>query len=159
MARTSLIKKAAALRTHTHHSQPSVSLPPSKPIMHDYPGLGLPLRDLVQDKYGFYPIGAHGSNYGADSEPIYVREVAMMDVMEKLTDKPDWNRKVFDDEIVEKWKKEALAVPDQDLYKLATSGKRQYWGEDGVEVQDDEGGVMPENILNDTAFNCVRIHF
>jgi len=47
----------------------------------------------------------------------------MMDVMEKLTDKAQWNKKVFDDEIVEKWKKEALATPKKQLYSIATSGE------------------------------------
>lgn len=36
----------------------------------------------------------------------------MMDIMSKLTDKPEWHRKVFNKKIVAKWKKEALAVPD-----------------------------------------------
>lgn len=136
MARTSQIRKFATLRQHSYSSS---FLPTPKPAIYDYPGLGLPLRHLVQDKYGFYPIGAHGSIYEADSEPIFVREVAMMDVMEKLTDRTEWSRKVFDEEIVAKWKKEALALKDEDFYKLATSGKSQYWGDDGVELRDDDG--------------------
>ncbi|QRD01789.1 hypothetical protein JI435_144630 [Parastagonospora nodorum SN15] len=153
MARTSQIKKVATLRQRSY-SSPSSFLPTPKPAIHDYPGLGLPLRHLVQDKYGFYPIGAHGSNYEAHSEPIFVREVAMMDVIERLTDKTEWSRKVFDEEIVAKWKKEALALKDEDFYRLATSGKSQYWGDDGVELRDDDGGVMPDNILNGVAFDC-----
>lgn len=39
----------------------------------------------------------------------------MMAVMDLLTDKPDWHIKVFDDEIAEKWRQEALAWPDDDL--------------------------------------------
>jgi hypothetical protein len=99
------------------------------------------------------------SNYGSESEPLFVRELAMMDVMEKLTDKPDWHKKVFDEEIVGKWKKEALTVPDEEMYRLATSGKMQYWGEDGMEMRDYDGGVMPENIMNEGAFDCVSIIF
>ncbi|KAM6491104.1 Protein of unknown function (DUF4246) domain containing protein [Amanita muscaria] len=38
-----------------------------------------------------------------------------MRLMNQLTDKPDWNIKVFDDDIANKWKNEALAVGDVDI--------------------------------------------
>ena len=137
-------------------------------VMYDYPGLGLPLRYNEQGDYGFYPIGAHGSNYGSDSDLIFVRELAMMDVMEKLTDKPDWHKKVFDDEIVDKWRREALAVPDQEFYQLATSGKKP-WEEQEQEPEEEEDsdeyyhiqrrgdGIdsKPEGILSQRAFDYV----
>jgi hypothetical protein len=131
----------------------------SGPTMYEYPGLGLPLRHNDQDNYGFYPIGAHGNAYGSDSEPIFVRELAMMDVMEKLTDKPDWHKKVFDDEIVSKWRTEALSIPNEELFKLATSGKHQYWHPNNngqPEFRDDDPGMMPEGIMSEQAFACVR---
>jgi hypothetical protein len=114
-------------------------------VMPDYPGLGLPIRHENWDIDGF----PHGAEYSdaTDSELLYVRELAMMDVMEKLTDKPDWNKKVFDKAIVAKWGTEALAVPDYDLYLLAN--------EDGP----DEYGQQLEGILDGNAFDCVRIHF
>ncbi|KAF2442510.1 hypothetical protein P171DRAFT_364692 [Karstenula rhodostoma CBS 690.94] len=37
-----------------------------------------------------------------------LRERNMMGVMDRLTDKPEWGRKVFDEDIVAKWKKEAM---------------------------------------------------
>ncbi|KAL6711466.1 hypothetical protein ACN47E_004400 [Coniothyrium glycines] len=133
--------------------------PDSRPVMHEYPGLGLPLRHNEQNKYGFYPIGAHGSCYGSDSLPIPVREVAMMDIMEKLTDKDNWHKKVFDTTIVEKWKKEALAIPNEMLWKLAIDGKRQYYGEEeGHDVQffDDskKWTETEKGIMTETAFDC-----
>jgi hypothetical protein len=36
----------------------------------------------------------------------------MMELMNRLTDKPDWDKKVFDDDIVSKWRQEALTVND-----------------------------------------------
>lgn len=90
--------------------------------MPDYPGLGLPLRHFPQN-YNVYPLGAHGNCYGGDSDLLPVREVAMMAVMDKLMDKPDWHKKVFDEGIIEKWRKEALEYPDDELWKLATGGK------------------------------------
>jgi hypothetical protein len=129
------------------------------PTTYEYPGLGLPVRHNEQENYGFYPIGAHGNVYGSETEPIYVRELAMMDIMDKLTDKLDWHKKVFDDDIVSRWRTEALSIPNEILYKLATSGKRQYWvpNNDGQpEIRDDDLDVIPGSIMSEQAFACVR---
>lgn len=89
---------------------------------HSYPGLGLNLRYHDQDGRGdgrneeIYPIGIHPNCYGADSEMLLIREVAMMIVMNQLTDKLDWHVKVFDDTIDEKWIEEGLALPVEPLY-------------------------------------------
>lgn len=40
--------------------------------------------------------------------PLMLRERNMLAVMDRLTDKPEWSRKLFDEDIVAKWKKEAL---------------------------------------------------
>ena len=86
--------------------------------LNSYPGLGLNLRHHDQDgrDHEIYPIGIHPECYGADSEMLLVREVAMMIVMDRLTDKPDWHVKVFDDAIAEKWIQEGLALPVERLY-------------------------------------------
>ncbi|KAF2649455.1 hypothetical protein K491DRAFT_698080 [Lophiostoma macrostomum CBS 122681] len=126
--------------------------------MPKYPGLGLELRHNPQDDYGFYPIGAHGSCYASESELLPIRELAMMSIMDKLTDKEDWQKKVFDEAIVAKWRKEALEIPDQEFVKLATSDKYQYWDvngyvttrEDNVYNSDPRGleGVMDADTFN-----------
>ena len=61
-------------------------------------------------------MGIHHNYSGAETPMIPVRERAMMLVMDRLTDKPNWHIKVFDDEIVTKWKAEALAWSDDDLW-------------------------------------------
>jgi Protein of unknown function (DUF4246) len=131
--------------------------------MEKYPGLGLPLRHDDDPDTGFYPIGAHGSCRGATSGLLPVREVAMMSIMERLTDKNDWHKKVFDESIVSKWREEALGIPDRDLWSLATSGKWQLYNEDGsVTVQEHIGteGVVPlEGIMTETVFECVSSSF
>ena len=38
------------------------------------------------------------------------REIMMLRIMNELTDKPEWNRKVFDETIIQKWRAEALAT-------------------------------------------------
>lgn len=48
----------------------------------------------------------------------------MMIVMERLTDKPDWHIKVFDDTITDKWIEEGLAIPVRPLYnEIVRDGK------------------------------------
>ena len=42
------------------------------------------------------------------AKPIMVRERVMIALMATLKDKPNWERKVFDDEIVQTWRGEAL---------------------------------------------------
>ncbi|KAF2490543.1 hypothetical protein BU16DRAFT_470413 [Lophium mytilinum] len=126
--------------------------------MPKYPGLGLPLRHNEQDNYGFYPIGAHGSCYGSDSDILPVRELAMMSVMDRLTDKENWHKKVFDEKIVSNWRKEALAIPDKALWKLAFQEKSQWWGENGdLNVRDDfsiNHVTQLEGIMTENTFDC-----
>lgn len=113
--------------------------------MPEYPGWNMDLRWTDQEwRQGLgravtYPIGIHYNCFGASSAMLLVREVALMLVMERLTDKPDWHVKVFDDEIAEKWKTEALAWPNTDLW-------------DRIAQLDPSNGrwnpKMPENILD-----------
>jgi hypothetical protein len=134
-----------AKRFAPHHQR--IDAGQGEGAVNQYPGLGLPLRYIPKHDYGYYPGSA--SLHGSESELILVRELAMMDVMEKLTDKLDWHKKVFDDAIVEKLEKEMLAIPDDTLYHLATTGKAR-WGEreDGIDSK-------PEGIMNPTAFKYV----
>lgn len=39
----------------------------------------------------------------------------MMEIMNRITDKPDWHKKVFDDTIAGKWKQEALAMHTDEI--------------------------------------------
>ncbi|KAJ3502518.1 hypothetical protein NMY22_g18557 [Coprinellus aureogranulatus] len=43
---------------------------------------------------------------------ITLREVTMLGFMNAVTDKPEWTKKVFDEEIVKKWKAEAVTSSD-----------------------------------------------
>ena len=46
-------------------------------------------------------------------EPLTVRERNMMQVVNAITDKPDWRRKVFDETIIAKWRAEAVTEEGQ----------------------------------------------
>lgn len=110
-----------------------------------YPGwnLGLRWHRQLQGESRFqYPVGIHANCYGADSEMLSVREVAMMLVMECLSDKLDWHVKVFDDEIADKWRQEAMAWPDDDLWDRIANLPEYVANRPDAEPQ------RPRNILN-----------
>jgi hypothetical protein len=53
--------------------------------------------------------GPSGSRlpHGADawsSSALTLRDLTMMEIMDQLTDKEEWDRKVFDENIVSKWR-------------------------------------------------------
>lgn len=86
------------------------------------PGIGMEIdADLDEDslrraKHALGP-GWHDAAYFADGiegwqgQRLTVREIAMLGLMESITDKPNWDTKVFDDTIVEKWRAEAMELP------------------------------------------------
>lgn len=45
----------------------------------------------------------------------------MMGIMERLTEKKEWQKKVFDDDITTRWREEAMAIPDDVLMKAAAA--------------------------------------
>ncbi|PGH14080.1 hypothetical protein AJ80_06084 [Polytolypa hystricis UAMH7299] len=92
-------------------------------MLHDYPGINLDLRHYPQEEEPVYPIGASPNCWGTDSALLPIREVFMMVLMDRLTDKVDWHKKVFDEEIVAKWRKEALEQPEDQLYLHIIEGK------------------------------------
>jgi hypothetical protein len=126
--------------------------------MSKYPGLGLPLRHHLQEEV-HYPIGAHASCYGAKSDLLSIRELAMMSIMDSLTDKEDWQKKVFDDKTVSRWREEALAIPDEQFCDLATRDKSQYWDENGkLNLRHDYSADITKGlkgIMNTNTFDCV----
>ncbi|KAK8113558.1 hypothetical protein PG984_014084 [Apiospora sp. TS-2023a] len=102
---------------------------------HKYPGLGLDLRHYASggwpNRLPCYPIGHCANLHGATSDLIQVREVFMMAIMDRLTDKPDWDKKVFDEEIVAKWRAEALQMPEEGIYRMVTEHvEPKLYGED-----------------------------
>lgn len=51
---------------------------------------------------------AHGEREWRQTPGVTAREQAMVDLMNKVTDKPGWNVDVFNDEIVDNWRKWAF---------------------------------------------------
>jgi hypothetical protein len=92
----------------------------AKPANLSYPGVNLPLRCWVKG----FRMGSCEGVEGASSDLLPMREVAMMLLMDRLTDKPNWHEKVFDDAIVAKWRAEALTQPEDDVYNEIVAEKR-----------------------------------
>lgn len=72
------------------------------------PGFGQPV-DLELDIYKDDRF-RHGVNDFLN-ERLTVREIAMLGLMDAITEKPRWQEKIFDETIVEKWRNEATAMP------------------------------------------------
>ncbi|KAF2205071.1 hypothetical protein GQ43DRAFT_363257 [Delitschia confertaspora ATCC 74209] len=74
------------------------------------PGFGLPLDTLPKwerstEKQPRFP---HAIADNFETSGVTVRERRMLDFINQITDKPEWDRKVFDETIVAKWKREAV---------------------------------------------------
>jgi hypothetical protein len=80
----------------------------------------------------------------------------MMIIMDRLMDKEDWHKKVFDDEIVSKWRKEALEYPDNSLWQQATGGKvNKRWADQ--DFNSATSGIKPlTGIISNEAVDYVR---
>lgn len=127
---------------------PSIAMSATLP---NYPGLGLRLKHAAYEKYC--------SN--TDSALLPLREVAMMAIVSQLTDKPDWHRKVFDEEIVAKWKKEAMAVPDN-VWVQAAAAPNSKWEavlsakEEEQDEEDDDERLPPiRGVISDQVWEYV----
>ena len=70
-------------------------------------GFGLPLN-LYVDSFRCAIMDWQG-------QTLTVRELDMIKLMNQITDKPSWDRKVFDDTVTEKWRQEARDAEDLDI--------------------------------------------
>lgn len=80
------------------------------------PGFGRPLDDypsaFESKETRIRPRFPHAIADGIIHQPISRREFRMLLFINQITDKPEWERKVFDDAIVERWRREAVAWHD-----------------------------------------------
>lgn len=89
------------------------------------PGFGLPIdtfppSTLPPDgKRARFP---HAIADECDSTGVTLRERRMLDFINKITDKPEWERKIFDEIIVDKWRGEACVWNAEldDIYLSST---------------------------------------
>ncbi|KAF2269107.1 hypothetical protein CC78DRAFT_557965 [Lojkania enalia] len=77
------------------------------------PGFGLPVTTLAEwDRKKSLVRFPHGIADYFGSNGITLRERRMLQFMDQISDKPEWERKVFNEEIVGKWKEEAVRWDD-----------------------------------------------
>ncbi|KAJ5670593.1 uncharacterized protein N7477_005956 [Penicillium maclennaniae] len=106
----------------------------------DLPGFTLPLdcvrhesnNDGIFDRDWLFP-NALEEEGDADGFLYTFREILMMRVMNTITDKPDWERKVFNEDITNKWRKE-VSESGQGVSKAMMDWivKELQWKTDGL---------------------------
>ncbi|RHZ72328.1 hypothetical protein CDV55_101325 [Aspergillus turcosus] len=93
------------------------------------PGFGLPLdyAPMEQNIYGvqnrsLFPTSLDDRDIArgdVDQPVLTLRERGMVRVMERITDTPDWHKKVNNPEVAEAWKQEAMAGPEDITKNMA----------------------------------------
>ncbi|CAK7203856.1 hypothetical protein SEUCBS139899_006605 [Sporothrix eucalyptigena] len=80
------------------------------------PGFGLPRKHgwTRDETEKMFPHALDSEGRGKLSKGLFLRERRMLAFMDNITDKPEWERKVFDEAIVDKWRAEAKAMPEED---------------------------------------------
>ncbi len=74
-----------------------------------FPGLGLPI-DHEGKGLATFPLAVGDRPW--TSNGVTLREQRMLDFVSQITDKPDWEVKVFDEDIVSRWRAEADVRPE-----------------------------------------------
>ncbi len=75
-----------------------------------FPGLGLPIDHEGKGLTAF-PLAIGDEPW--TSQGVTLREQRMLDFIGQVTDKPDWEVKVFDEDIVSRWRAEADVRPEE----------------------------------------------
>ncbi|PYH42267.1 DUF4246 domain-containing protein [Aspergillus saccharolyticus JOP 1030-1] len=86
----------------------------AQPVKIELPGYGLPLN--YEPKIERLPNALDGKDIydGYIGNLLVHREILMLQIMNTISEKPDWDRKVFDDEIIAKWRQE-ISESGQDV--------------------------------------------
>jgi hypothetical protein len=77
------------------------------------PGFGLPVDYLPERKRHDNSRFPHAIADNYTSLGLTFRERRMLDFINQITDKADWDRKVFDENIVSKWREEASKYSEE----------------------------------------------
>lgn len=86
------------------------------------PGYGLGLRQRYEsgeEEKGEFPVLVDDEEDGWKAATLLIREYCMLKVLENLTNKPEWWKKVFDAEIAARWKAEMLSMDWEQYHKNA----------------------------------------
>ncbi|CAH0025806.1 unnamed protein product [Clonostachys rhizophaga] len=113
-------------------------------VQFKYPDVDIDLRHHPGLDENHYPVVCHPNVRRIESPILPMREVGMMLLMDKLTDKPEWFKKVFDDKIVEKWRRESQTQSEDGLFATIMRDKM------------DAPVPQPKRIISEAAFDfCI----
>lgn len=92
-----------------------------------YPGATVDLmcyeyRQQHRNRQPEYALGMPDRS-GGESDTLPMRELAMMILMEQITDIPNWHKEVFDKDTVRRWREEAAQQPEDELFQKIMKGK------------------------------------
>ncbi|KAG6909612.1 hypothetical protein DXG01_016394 [Tephrocybe rancida] len=83
---------------------------------HGLPGFGLPLNYYGGPGNKLFSNALNNNDMEGGLLPLTtLREFTMLNIMNKISDKPGWHLKVFDDAIAQKWKEEILSADGMDV--------------------------------------------
>lgn len=140
----------------TVNGKERISLPGFGRALDDYPRL-LTEGDGAQCRRLRFP---HAIEDAYDTQGVSQRERLMMDIVNQITDKQGWTGKVFDEEIVAKWRAEAMGE-----VKEGEEGEKDEDEKDGNDEmdegeEDEEGENLVEELvldhLTEPMFSYVR---
>jgi len=122
------------------------------------PGIGLPLN-----QYSALPTEGRCGYWYEHALPVTVRERVMIAIMATLKDKPDWERKVFDDLIVGRWRAEALAAStamqaQDQISETATTGDEQTQPSVATDPTCDYNAPVRQRVVTEKLFQYVSIN-
>ncbi|KAL2835816.1 hypothetical protein BJY01DRAFT_65957 [Aspergillus pseudoustus] len=123
----------------------------------ELPGFNLPLDHKPKRTYGDVvyanALDLNDIEDGYCGYTFTVRELLMMQIMESVTDKPDWETKVFNEEITNKWREE-IAQSGRDVtpkmidYIMAElKWKAEVYKNTGIVMAYDPGVVKSDTII------------
>jgi hypothetical protein len=126
----------------------------------DRPGLGQPLPQQSPLR-----TEGRGGNWFEVALPVTVRERAIIAITAALKDKPEWERKVFDETIVSKWRSEAVGgsniVQNQLQTATATEGDLVQQTEPKYATLDfdapERQRVITENLFQYVSLKDIRV--
>ena len=117
------------------------------------PGIG---ASIVQESR--LPTEGKRGDWHEFALPLTIRERVIMDVTATIKDKPDWERKVFDETVVAKWRSEALLaneiVPNE---HRSTNGVTRE--DEQADEYESEGATSPprQRVVTESLFQYVSL--
>jgi len=122
------------------------------------PGIGLALT-----QYSALPTEGRCGYWYEHALPVTVRERVMIAIIATLKDKPDWERKVFDDLIVGRWRAQTLAAStamqaQDQTSEAATTEDEQTQPREATDPTFDYNAPVRQRVVTEKLFQYVSLN-